>query len=345
MFRQTFRSLLLICVSVLVICQATSQGIHFSYIEFAPQSLNPGMIGGFRGTYRGSGIYRDQWNYNNTGGKQEGYKTIELGFDIPVINGFRRQDWIGAGLSLNSDTRGSVALRSTLSRIGVSYHLGLDKKQNSVLTIGFQMMNESKTIKRPENYISPAKILTKVDVDVEMALNQLKDNGASLRDFSIGAVFTTRTKTNIFQAGISTQSLFSPRSAFKSAYEQPLKLIGFLTLNNQLGKTLSIEPAALFQLAGFGNEFMANAKVGYKFKKESNDKIKAGIGFRTGTFSSIFLLGAEIKGINVGLSYDLPFNGFGNASGVQTTFELGASYIGFLKKTPKTKPVILCPRL
>ncbi|MFM2393272.1 MAG: hypothetical protein RLZZ546_1254 [Bacteroidota bacterium] len=345
MLRQTFRYMLLFCFPLMMTIEGMSQGIHFSYIEFAPQFVNPGLIGGFKGTYRGTALYRDQWNRSNQSGFLAGYKTIEVGLDIPVINGFRRQDWIGAGLSFNSDTRGSIALKSSLSRLGVSYHLGLDKKQNSIVTIGFQMMNESKTIKTPDRFKSPESIKSGSDPNLQQILNQLQDNGTSLRDFSLGVAFTSRTKTNVLQAGLSMQSLFTPRSAFKSSFDQPTKFIGFLTLNNQISKTLSIEPAALFQLSGFGNEFMANAKVGYKFKKDSNDKIKAGIGFRTGTFSSIFLIGGEIKGINVGLSYDLPLSGFANAPGVQSTFELGATYIGFLKKTPKTKPIILCPRL
>ena len=90
---------------------------------------------------------------------------------------------------------------------------------------------------------------------------------------------------------------------------------------------------------------MFNTKIGYKYNKEKNDKVKAGLGFRTGTFSAIFLIGGEIKGINFGLSYDLPLSGYANAPGTQNGFEFGASYIGFLKKTPKPKPIVICPRL
>ena len=56
-------------------------------------------------------------------------------------------------------------------------------------------------------------------------------------------------------------------------------------------------------------------------------------------------MGGEIKGINFGLSYDLPISGYAAAPGTQNGFEFGASYIGVLKKTPKPKPIIICPRL
>ena len=76
------------------------QGVHFSYLEFAPQSINPAYLGGFLGSYRGTGIYRSQ--YNN-GTEVKGYTTFELGIDVPIIRGFRKQDWIGGGISFNVD--------------------------------------------------------------------------------------------------------------------------------------------------------------------------------------------------------------------------------------------------
>jgi hypothetical protein len=90
---------------------------------------------------------------------------------------------------------------------------------------------------------------------------------------------------------------------------------------------------------------MANAKLGYKIKQNKSDKIKVGAGFRTGTLSAVFLAGAEIKGINFGLSYDLPISGYAAAPGMQNGIEFGASYIGVFKKRPKPTPIIICPRL
>jgi hypothetical protein len=90
---------------------------------------------------------------------------------------------------------------------------------------------------------------------------------------------------------------------------------------------------------------MLNAKVGYQFKPNTSDKLKIGLGYRTGTSSAILFAGANIKGIDFGMSFDLPFTGYANADGFQNSIEIGASYVGFLKKTPKPTPIILCPRL
>ena len=339
---------LLLISTFLMTLESFGQGVHFSMIEFAPQSVNPGNIGGFLGSYRGTGIYRSQYNNPDP---VKGYTTFEIGIDVPVIRGFRKQDWIGAGISINSDQRGFFSLKDTYSRLGLSYHFGLDKKQASVLTLGVQMTNLSRSIKATsEGILTGFQINSNggPDPDLQDFFKNANEKGklsTSARDWTIGLVYTATTKTNVLKAGLSASGILSPRLAFRGQNDLPLKFIGFATIVNQLTKTMTLEPTALFQSAEISNEFMFNTKLGYKYNKEKNDKIKAGLGFRTGTFSAIFLVGGEIKGINFGLSYDLPLSGYADAPGTQNGFEIGASYIGLLKKTPKPKPIIICPRL
>ena len=41
--------------------QGIAQDIHFTNFRMAPVSVNPAFTGSFKGTYRISSIYRDQW--------------------------------------------------------------------------------------------------------------------------------------------------------------------------------------------------------------------------------------------------------------------------------------------
>lgn len=330
-----------------------TQGLHFSYLEFAPQSVNPGLIGGFSGSYRAAVLYRDQWNI----AQDKGYKTFELGVDAPIIRGFRKQDWIGAGISIDIDQRGSLNLKDRYSRIGASYHFSLNKKQTSIITLGIQMYGQTRSLNakiRDLPYTSPFTIESRIAVDplVEEILRSADPESqkvsVSANDWAGGLVYTNKGKNTGFKLGISSTSIFKPRLSLAksgSLNELPFKMIGFASFYNQINKKISIEPLAFFQTTKFGNEFMANAKVGYYLKPNSNDKVKAGLGFRTGTASAIFYAGGQIKGIDFGISYDLPFNGYADAQGVQNAFEIGVSYIGLIKKTPKPTPIILCPRL
>jgi type IX secretion system PorP/SprF family membrane protein len=325
-----------------------AQGIHFSYIDFAPQHVNPGNIGGFLGSYRAAGIYRDQ--YSN-GSSVIGYKTFELGLDLPVIRGFRKQDWIGAGISLNSDKRGTFELKDVYSRLGLSYHFALDPKQVSSIALGVQMISINRTISTSKGE-SPEGLLTGKDIELRKLLaggNAKGLKALTARDWNVGIVYTRNTKANVLKLGVSTSGLLPSEIGYSTSADTagvPFKLVGFASMINQFSKTMTIEPTAFFQLTEYGGrEFLFSTKVGYQLNKEKKDKVKAGLGFRTGSFSAIFFAGAEIKGINFGLSYDLPISGYAGAPGTQNGFEFGASYIGLFKKTPKQKPLIICPRL
>jgi type IX secretion system PorP/SprF family membrane protein len=340
-------------ISLMIICffliqnHGKAQGIHFSYLEFAPQHVNPANIGGFLGSYRGSAIYRDQYNSDGV----RGYKDFEIGIDLPAIRGLRKQDWIGVGISVNNDARGTVKLNDRYSRIGLSYHLGLDAKQTRIFTVGLQMIGLTRKLNTNiTNGVTPEGILTGRDTELMELLKGADQDGnktISARDWNLGVQFSTKSLQRQLKIGASVSGVLPSALGFSAGVDSasvPFKVIGHIQLVNQLSKTMTLEPTAIVQVTEYGGtEFMANAKIGYQIQKDK--KIKGGLGFRTGTLSAIFFLGAEIKDINFGLSYDLPLTGYAGSPGIENGFEFGASYIGVFKKTPKPTPVIICPRL
>ena len=64
-----------------------SQDIHFTLFDQVPVIFNPAETGNFYGSYRISGIYRDQWIAIS--GFPDEFKTPALSVDAPIIKGFR----------------------------------------------------------------------------------------------------------------------------------------------------------------------------------------------------------------------------------------------------------------
>ena len=71
-----------------------AQDIHFTQFYLTPLNTNPAYTGAFEGTFRLSGIYRDQFagvlNSNP-------FRTPSFGVDAPLIKGLGKRDWIGVG--------------------------------------------------------------------------------------------------------------------------------------------------------------------------------------------------------------------------------------------------------
>jgi len=123
-----------------------AQDIHFTSFDYAPLTVNPALSGAFLGTYRVGGIYRDQWRSVSSDG---GFKTVNLHIDMPVIRGFRKQDWVGIGVNVFNDRSNTYNLNTTKSFQGLSYHLSLDKKQTQILAFGIQNNTTSRRLVNP----------------------------------------------------------------------------------------------------------------------------------------------------------------------------------------------------
>ncbi len=340
-----------ICTLLFTTLTLQGQDIHFTNFRLAPQALNPSLNGSFLGTYRASGIYREQ--YQNTG--VNGFRTIEAGVDLPVIRGLRKQDWIGVGLSINRDSRGLFDLMDTHTRMGLAYHLALDKTQKRYLSIGAQRTAINRRMNVPTGTDITSFLISgrgSVDPDIQ-AVQSLAGNNQSgeprvERSFSNwvgGLSFTSKGVKNKTVIGISAAHFINSTASFSGLFDLPLRLTAFATYDTEINKNMTLEPTLIVQSMGPTTQVAANAMAGYKLNPEKPLIVKAGLGYRTGTSSGQFLAGADFKGFTAGFSYDLPFTGYSQASDVQNAIEFGVTYIGTIYKKPKTKPIVVCPRL
>ncbi len=334
------------------------QDVHFTQFTYAPQSYNPSLIGAYSGTYRVSGLYRSQY-YN--GNEVKGYKTLEVNVDAPIIRGFRDQDWIGVGGSYDQDTRGMFSFKDKISRLGVSYHLGLDKKSRSYVSFGLQYITTGRSLDVDElntSGLTAAQITneglsptgsTFNDLDLINVIGQGAQNELDLNfsDFVLGISYSAKSKKGNYKFGIAGSQFLKNDISFNSNVDDPLKLVGFFQMFRIINKQLAVEPALMFQAItkSKGFEISGHNMFSYKLKPESDLRIKAGAGFRTGTFSAQALAGASYKGFFGGLAYDIPFTGYQGATQWQSAIEFAIGYIGIIAKKPKAQPIILCPRL
>ena len=117
------------------------QDLHFTQYNMSPLTLNPALTGNYLGSYRVGGIYRNQW-----ASIIPAFSTPSFYVDAPIITGFRKNDWIGVGVVVVSDKAGTAKLGRTAFLGSVAYHLGLNKKASSVLTLGLQGGRQNRSL-------------------------------------------------------------------------------------------------------------------------------------------------------------------------------------------------------
>ena len=111
------KKLLSLFAALLMWCAVDAQDIHFTQYYMSPLTINPAQTGQFAGTIRLGGIYRNQY----ASLIRDEFSTPSAFVDSPVLPGFRKKDWIGAGLGFFTDKAGSSQLKRSSFALSGAY--------------------------------------------------------------------------------------------------------------------------------------------------------------------------------------------------------------------------------
>ncbi|HZV71169.1 MAG TPA: PorP/SprF family type IX secretion system membrane protein [Saprospiraceae bacterium] len=345
--RQTLRVLSALFL-VLLLSPAKSQDIHFTLKHMAPLAFNPAQTGAFYGSYRLSGLYRDQ--YRSVIGSAA-FMTPTFSIDVPVIRGFKKTDWVGVGLFFYSDKSGTGGLTQSSFKVSAAYHLALNKKGTSILSIAYQTGAIQRKVSDPTKLVFgdflESNGMTNLDQGTADDMNK------GFLDHVGGIRYSNKfNKTDEFFIGFSADKFGRPDWSVVTTggnYRLYPRVFAQAGLSRVMSNKIKFSPNISFQkvLKAPENTIVLQGLFDYLYSKEKEIILKGGLGYRSGAGigdAIQVMLGGELKGINVMLGYDVNISPLSGASGTVGGFELAAQYIGKVYKRPKPDPVIFCPR-
>lgn len=372
---------LLIVLVLLVSSFGQTQELHYSYYHFTPLNVNPANAGAFSGSYRVSGIFSDK----QAAFTPRPFRTTTLSADAPIVRGIRKQDWIGVGIQMdvignsglfvgkeNETNPGAVSSGSTqqwtFMKIGGAYHLALNKKQTSVITLGAQYATGSRDFRKLSDLdgrVGPQTGFPDLDIltfnngptagggtggnNQNRDPNEIQFN--RYKDLSVGLLYNKKGKGTDLRLGFAMEGLLRPNIGFQNrnirSDSVETKYLGMNihgSYSLMLNKKTELVPAFYYYSLGPAWAVNVNTHAWYKIDPEKDFRAGAGLGFRN-LRAAIIYLGTEFKDIRIGLAYDLTLSTAVLADRTVGGFEICAAYIGKIYKKPKPKPVIFCPRL
>jgi type IX secretion system PorP/SprF family membrane protein len=308
--------------------------IHFTQFTYIPLSINPAQTGLFEGSYRVGGLYRSQWS-----GSFKGYQTPVIYADVP-IGGLRKQDWIGIGLNLQRDAAGTSLLTNTLVGGNVAYHMGMDKKQNTVLSFGLQAGFNQRNIDRGKLTFQDG-ILKGTSADV--AQIDAQNKSYMLMNLGVNLRSKANKKTTV-SVGLSVDNILGAKYNLitSSVAKLPRRFNLHGGVDVDINKKFTFNPAFIFRSTAGSNETMLHLVGGMKLDPAKNIVVKGGLGYRVKD-AALLLLGLDYGDIRVAASYDYTLSPL-NSTDSNNGFEIAIGYIGKIFKTPQPPRVILCPR-
>ncbi len=333
------RQILLISIGLFVSSIVYGQDMHFTNYAYSPLYLSPAKTGSFLGSYRMGVNFRDQFSSFIV----TPYQTFMAYADMSIPFGLKPHHWIGVGINVFADKGGDLDFQNNGVHLSLAYHLALDPKYKTIITLGLQYGMTRRNI-NPNKYSSEETIRGNADPDREL----LNNFNPTIGDLNIGIALKRWTsKKAYFDVGVSMYHLMQSEYAFtNSNIQNPVatRLNFYGEYHLQSTNLLAIKPRIVYaRMINFQNLF-GQFNLEYRLNKKSSTILKGGIGYRADDALQ-FLAGIIYKGWDIGLAYDFTVSSAARHTNNYGGIEIGIKKILFSKKAPKIKPVVLCPKL
>ncbi|MBP7272540.1 MAG: PorP/SprF family type IX secretion system membrane protein [Saprospiraceae bacterium] len=341
-FIKTLSFLLFLLTNVM---HVTAQyDIHYTQFDMSPLGINPANTGAFEGTFRLGGIYRNQW----AGTLSKPFSTPSVYVDAPIFALRKNRDWIGVGVVVHTDKAGAGNLGQNGFMGSVAYHLGLDKKGKSVLTLGVQggYVQRRVDITQGGGLTFEDEILNSGTTSVDRT--KFNEN-TNFYDFTTGIGLSSMIgKTSGMKLGVALAHLTRPKyglgqSTNSDDAKLPMRTTVTALFDFGLNPKWVFFPGVIYQQIKSASEIGMQAVLGYKINPQQKTMLRMGLGYRVGDAAQA-IVGLDYKGFRAGIAYDLNVSSLREASKYHGGFEVAVSYIARIYKKPVVKPVIFCPR-
>jgi len=340
-----------ITLLVLFFCgpHSQAQDMHFTNYQITPTYFNPALVGNFSGTVRAGLLFRDQHELSSNVASSP-YRTFSLGVDLPVIFGFKKNHWVGAGLLIMRDNVGLGSnneigtgnpLSQSWSRFvpGIAYHIGMDKKMKNVFSVGVQYGATSIGLSGTDFY-TENRYTGNADADQTTYSNAGNDGlNGSYGSINIGITYKSQvSKTTSYIIGAGVMHLQNPEvNLFGRNGTINRRINAHGLLRREVNKQFTIEPALYLSIAGPQSNIQGQFRTEYLLKKKGDTALISGLGYRLGDAAQL-LTGARYKDWLITLSFDYHLSDVSEIS--PYTFELGAAKVFTVNKRPDPKPIL-----
>lgn len=337
------KKLIYIIAILLSVTSLKAQDPHFSQFFASPLTLNPAFTGLFSGDYRIAGNYRSQWQ--SIGAP---FITGTVSGDFGILKNYiNPNDIWGVGILAMYDKQGpNGAMSTNYVALSTAYHKSLDPEGNHTLAIGLQ----------------GAYVTKRVDISKMTFGDQINPDGSttggtteaiskpslSYFDPNIGILYNglIGEASNIY-AGFSYYHVTQPYESFYDKMNDANRIHKRITAHAggsfPVNGNNRIFASALYMKQGTASEKTIGAAYGFLLNDMPEDPTMFYIGSWVRFNDAVNpYVGLEVKGFQVGLTYDTNISSLKPASNARGGLEISVIYIH--RSDGNNKYKTLCPK-
>lgn len=338
---KTILRIIFFILLLLYVLHSAAQDIHFSQFYEMPLLRNPALAGIFKGDFRLTAAYRNQWQSVTVP-----YRTFGLGAEYKRSMGSSSDDFITIGLQATNDVAGDSRLSRSQVFPVLNYHKSVGGEGGGYLSAGimggvvFQRFDPSK-LSFDDQFVNGAYSSSNPTHQVFTNTNM------HYWDASAGISFSTfiRENTPVY-LGVGLFHITQPKVAFQQQYDVTLNRKWMV--NAGLSAPLSEQDKLVLYADYFMQGGSRQGQGGLILRHDFTGLLDGQTGISGGVFyrfrdALVPMVKLDVYHIGVGLSYDLNVSKLKTASEYRGGFELTLSYIAYRDNPNSASNKVKCP--
>lgn len=327
---------------VLMSFSSIAQDINFSQFYELPLLRNPSLAGLYKGDYRITGAYRNQWSSVTTP-----FVTQALGVETKIGVNQQSDNYLAFGVQLTNDEAGDSKMGRTQFLPVFTFHKSLSEERNTYLSLGFlggfvQQRFDPSALKFSDQFVNGAYSET------NPTRQTFNNTNITYMDASAGLCFSNETDNNIqYYIGGSVFHVNQPKVAFDKTLD--------VRLNRKMmiNAGVSVPVSDYHKLTLYGDFFRqgGNSQVqgGFMYKYDLlQDDDEDGMFLSFGSFirwndAVIPLIKLDANKVGIGFTYDVNISKLKAASQSRGGFEVTLSYRNYLNIGNSSSSKVRCP--
>src|SRR6056297_875691 len=322
-----------------------AQDPRFSQYYAAPSYFNPALTGAYDGSFRLTGVYRDQWR----GAADNTFVSYTTAGDVRFKIGpkaSRNRDAAAGGLVFVRDQVDVVDFTTTFAAFTGAYHKNLNEKKKTFLSFGFRFGMAQKNVNYEQ--INFQDEFNGIDEFILTTNETLPRNNFTYPDLALGLDFSTRPNSRShLNAGFSVDHVIPVDLSFYQEGNSNNPTVEFPS--NAIFQRYAMDIAYGFFASNFSDHFISlrgafmnqgpfqEALFGGHWKNRLSRV--AGNNFMLGGYlrlnnyidgfkpnAAVIMVGVELQDVKLGISYDI--NVIGGKLANRNALELSVIYIG-----------------
>ena len=299
--------------------------------------INPALTGNGEKENRITFLYRDQWRAVIVP-----YSSTYFNFDRRFLE--KNNNSIGGGFQFFFDKAGDGSLTTVNPSLSFAYTRHINEKKQT-LSAGFQVGYTRRSI--DPNKLQFNSQFGPDGFNPDLPSNESADNGG-LINLGLGINFMSKiAERSKLDLGFSVFNPHQPDYSFSSFSNdpRPVRYMSYVTAEVFVANQWSLSPNIYFQGQRKAKELHTSLIANYHHDKNQNSPLvlSFGAGYRNKD-AALTYVGAKIKDVQIGFSFDVNTSGFSDATNSKGGFELSLKY-EFGKKNELVIPEDTIPEI